>query len=362
MTEQITHPWHDLIPTSINDTYGDPFIFEQVANTAMKSADLMAHRAPIAIFTKAPDDARVLPYLKDIARNPFVVPFYSLTGLDEGGYDFDNRRRMIDKMTELFGYVVILTRPIIRNRNDDPATLSKIVKVAAEGSRLLVLGGVHDSKKRKRLEVDVEQLLLTMCDDAGVRAFHKSSCLGAYLHNQPCWVHDTRYEPLNLEVVSALGYRAALHEVDGCTTIVLPEASTGDLNFLRILTQGRVYTQKLISNYNLLTIPSGDQKYECTSSWFCWAKNIETCIDCNYCIILQIEYLKKNPVEIGTHPRDMVDVVSRANGGADFSRFRMTKLPTNDVPLHTYEDARTTKPCLRHRYSAATETTQRVPA
>jgi hypothetical protein len=347
-----TRPWADEIPMSINDTYGDPFIVEQVANTREKVDALQGHRAPIAIFTKAPYDARVIPHLKEIARNRMVVPFYSLTGLDEGGHSFENRRRMIEEMEKAFGYVVMLTRPIIRNRNDDPATLRKIVKVAEETSRLMVLGGVHDSKKRKKLDVDVEQLLLDMCDENGVRAFHKSSCLGAYVHDQPCWIHDIEPTPRNLDLLPEIGYQAYLQEAADRSILVLPEASTGDLNFLRMLTRSRVYAEKLISNYNLLTIPTGDQKYESTSSWFCWAKNIDTCIDCNYCIILQIEYLKKNPVEIGTHPRDLPDIVRASNQGVDFDRFRLTKLPADTSSLHTYEDARVAKPCLRHRYAA----------
>lgn len=342
--------WADEIPMSVNDTYGDPYIVEQIANTLEKVTALADHQAPIAIFTKAPYDKRVLPYLRQIAQNRMVIPFYSLTGLDEGGYSFENRRRMIDEIEKAFGYVVMLTRPIIRNRNDDPKTLRKIVRVAEQTSQLLVLGGVHDSKKRKKLTGDVEQILLDMCDENGVRAFHKSSCLGAYVHNQRCWMHDLEPEGRNLQLIQELGYQtyAGLSGEQPC--LVLPRASTGDLNFLRILTRAQVYTEKLISNYNLLTIPTGEQKYECTSSWFCWAKNIDTCIDCNYCIILQIEYLKRNPVEIGTHPRELLDVVRASNVGVDFGSFKLTKLPNESQELHTYNDARVTKPCMRHRY------------
>lgn len=343
----MTSEWADRIPVAVNDCYGDPFLVEQVPNTLDKVQRLMGHRAPIALFTKAPLNPAVLPYLRDIATNRMVIPFYSLTGLDEGGYDFAHRRRMIDTMQEIFGDVVILTRPIISGRNDHPDNLARLVRVAAEGSRLLVLGGVHDAKKRKRLDVDVESMLLEMCQAEGVRAFHKSSCLGAFMYGLACWNHDMG-SPRHVDVLPGLGYSFALDHAGG---IVLGDASTGDLNFLRILTMSNIQAQQIVSNYNLMTLRSGDQPYECTSSWFAWSENVDTCLGCNYCIILQIEYLKKNPVRVGTHPQDMLEVIRRAKGGADFARFQRTKLPESRTQLHDYGDVRVVKPCMRYAYA-----------
>lgn len=340
--------WPDLIPMAVNDSYGDPLIPEQIDDTLAKTTALADHGSPIALFTKAPQDERVIPYLRDIAANRMVIPFYSLTGLDEGGYDFAHRRRMIDRMTGIFGDVVILTRPIIAGRNDHPENLARLVQVAAEGSRLMVLGGVHDAKKRKKIPVDVEQLLMDMCQDAGVRAFHKSSCLGAYLYDRPCWTHDVGM-PRNVEVLPELGYEYAL---DHSGRIVLGDASTGDLNFLRLLTGSNIRAQQIVSNYNLLTVRSGTIAYECTSSWMAWARNIPTCLGCNYCIIQQIEYLGSQNVTVGTHPRDLVATIQAAGGSHDFAKFRKTKLPGPGAQLHDYADVRTVKPCMRHAYPA----------
>jgi hypothetical protein len=340
----------DNVPVSINDTYGDPFIVEQLPNTIMKADALQTQKRPIAIFTKAPYRDDIVDGLRRVAENPMVIPFYSLTGLNEGGYTPENRRRMIDVIHEVFGRVVILTRPIIADRNDDPQTLRMIVDVAADTSKLLVLGGLHDKHKKKRLKEDVETTLVRMCDDAGVRSFHKSSCCGAYMYGQDCWIHDIG-DPENLDVVDALGYR---YTISNDNRIVLRTATTGDLNFLRIVTRSEVYAEEIVSNYNLLSINTGDQKYESTSSWFAWARNIDTCVGCNYCIILQIEYLKKSLVAIGTHPREIMAHV-QAGEGVDFSKFRLTKMAKDSKDFRTYTDVRVPKPCRAHSYATAVE-------
>lgn len=341
-------PWHEWLPISVNDTYGDPFIPEQVENTVMKLRRLQSHQAPIAIFTKAPHDPEVLRKLGPLAINQQVVVFYSLTGLNEAGISFSNRVSMIDGLLDIWKNVVVFTRPIIRNRNDDPATLARLVDVASQRSKLLVMGGLHDRYKNKTLAFSVEDYLTELCDAGGVRCFHKTSCCGAYLHGLSCWVHEQN-GPMNLDVAAHLGYEFA---VDG-DRLVLGEATTGDLNFLRMLTRARIYAAKLISNYNLLTIPSGDQKYEATSSWFAWSKNIETCLDCDYCIIKQIEYLKKMRVQIGTHPSEMESIVRAKNPGVDFSQFHLTKLRDEWGNPHTYDEVRVVKPCNVGRYPAA---------
>ncbi len=337
--------WWDLLPISINDTYGDPFIPEQVENTVMKITRLMDHRFPLAIFTKAGYDRAVLQKLRAIAANDRVVVFYSLTGLNEGGISFGERLAMIDGLRDIWDNVVVFTRPIIRNRNDDPALLQRLVDVAAAGTKLLVMGGLHDRYKNKLLEFAIEDLLTEMCDQQGVKCFHKTACCAAYLHRRSCWVHDMT-GPHNLEVARQLGYRFAIIE----NRVVLDRASTGDLNFLRMLVRAGVYAARLISNYNLLTIPSGEQKYEATSSWYAWSENIDTCLDCDYCIIKQIEYLKRMRVKIGTHPSEMVEIVRALNPGVDFSTFQMTKLREERSEAHTYDDVRVVKPCFVRRY------------
>jgi hypothetical protein len=341
-------PWHEWLPVSVNDTYGDPFIPEQVDNTVMKLRRLMSHQAPIAIFTKAGYDPSVLRKLQSVSGNGQVVIFYSLTGMNEAGISFANRVAMIDSLRTLWKNVVVFTRPIIRNRNDDPATLERLVDVAAERTKLLVMGGLHDRYKNKNIAFQVEGYLTELCDAKGVKCFHKTSCCAAYLHGLSCWVHDQN-GPVNLDVAAQLGYQFAF---DG-GRLVLGEATTGDLNFLRMLTRMPIYAAKLISNYNLLTIPTGDQKFESTSSWFAWSENIETCLDCDYCIIKQIEYLKKMRVKIGTHPSEIIPLVRLNNPGVDFTQFQLTKLRDEWVHAHTYDEVRVVKPCHVGRYEPA---------
>ncbi|AST93561.1 MULTISPECIES: radical SAM protein [Sutcliffiella] len=339
--------WYDHIPMSVNDTYGDPFIIEQVDNTIKKLKILWNHKAPIAIFTKAPFNPEVIEKLKEIKNHPQVIVMYSLTGLNEAGYSFENRVNFIKELKEIFNDIVILTRPIIKGRNDDEETLQKIVQVAKEHCGYLVLGGLHDPYKNKKIESTVEERLIEMCDMAGVKSFHKSSCCAAYIKGVSCWMHDLN-EPINLDVARALGYEFEIVN----NSIVLNSGSTGDLNFLRMLTRANIYSKEIISNYNLLTIKTGTQKYESTSSWYAWAENIETCLDCDYCIIKQIEYLKKMRVQIGTHPRDMLKLVAENNYGQNFEEFKRTKIKKDrDLSnLNSYADVRITKPCFAKRY------------
>src|SRR5262245_29600744 len=88
--------------------------------------------------------------LRTVADNTQVVVFYSLTGLDEGGISFAERLRSIAAVRDIFPNTFVFTRPIIRNRNDDPATLRRLSQAAADLTGQLVLGGLHDAKKRKR--------------------------------------------------------------------------------------------------------------------------------------------------------------------------------------------------------------------
>ncbi len=317
-TESLSN-WYDYLPISINDTYGDPFIDSQVDNTIAKLNKLSSHKAPIVIFTKAPYNEKVLLKLKDLNSNSMLVVMYSLTGLDEGGFSFDNRIRFINELKKIFGSIVILTRPIIKGKNDNVEILSKIVKVASQSGGLLVLGGVHDSFKMKKIDSSIENMLMHICDTMGVKSFFKSSCCAAYIKNVPCWIHDLG-NPQNLDIVTKLGYNYDV--VDNC--LVVKKASTGDLNFLKILTRSDVKTVEIISNYNLLSVTPEGRKLECTSSWFCWATNSDTCLDCDYCIIKQIEYLKRERVEIGCCPNEILSYVSN-NGDFDvFSKFQKT--------------------------------------
>jgi hypothetical protein len=336
--------WTRTLPVSVNDTYGDPFIPEQVPNTVVKLTSLAHHRAPIAIFTKAGYDEDVLRQLRAVPSKSNVVVYYSLTGLDEGGISFDNRVQFISALKLLFPNTLVFTRPIIRNRNDSPAMLRRLADVAAEHTGALVLGGLHDAKKRKRIERPVEDYLIEYCSERGVATFYKTSCAAAWLHRMTCWVHDLG-APIQLDVLAALGYEFTVSD----DTVILERGTTGDINFIRMITRADVHIRELVSNYNLLTFPAGMRKLEATSSWFAWSENLDVCLDCNYCIIKQIEYLKKIRVRIGVHPTRIPDVVSDGAHRHNFTGYRLTKLPAGDN-LHRYADVRVVKPCRAHLY------------
>ncbi|MCU1496876.1 MAG: hypothetical protein JWM47_829 [Acidimicrobiales bacterium] len=346
--------WSRRLPISVNDTYGDPFIPEQVSNTLMKLQALSDHLAPIAIFTKAGPDERVLDALRVLDPSIPVVVFYSLTALDEGGISFTDRTRMIEELTTIFANVMVFTRPIIAGRNDDPATLRRLVEVAEHATGHLVLGGLHDRFKNKYIDFSVEDTLIDLCDAAGVKSFHKTSCAGAYAHGMPCWMHELG-DPRNSDVAQTFYPQLSWDE----RGTVLPEGTTGDINFLRLLTGSRVHVESLFSNYNLLTCATGSVKLESTSSWFAWSENIEVCLDCDYCIIKQIEYLKKEKVQIGVHPSRLLEVLVPAAKGPEFGGFRMTKLRRDQSAddRHVYNDVRVEKPCFVGRYEPRVQAT-----
>ncbi|HEY8455248.1 MAG TPA: hypothetical protein VIL34_06620 [Actinopolymorphaceae bacterium] len=340
--------WTRRLPVSVNDTYGDPFIPEQIDNTAFKLRALEEHEAPIAIFTKAGYDAHVLSVLAKLPNASNIVIYYSLTALDEGGISFDERLHVIKALTEIFPHTFVFTRPIIRKKNDDPATLRMLAEAAAEYTGRLVLGGIHDSKKRKQLDFSVEEQLLGYCDELGVKAFFKTSCAAAWAYARPCWVHDLG-PPRNLDAMVTLGYQFAANQ----RGVFLEAGTTGDINFVRMLTGADVYVQRLLSNYNILTIPTGDRKLEATSSWFAWSENIDTCLDCSYCIIKQIEYLKKMRVRIGVHPTRLPEIIQHPATNP-LEAFKYTKLPATADACHTYADVRTVKPCRARHYPSPT--------
>jgi hypothetical protein len=332
--------WTRYLPVAVNDTYGDPLIPEQIGNTVSKLAALRDHQAPVALFTKAGYDEDVLARLSMVADNRNVVVLYSLTGLDEGGIDFPTRLRFITELSILFPRLFILVRPIIRHRNDSPEMLQKIAEAAAKSTGQLVLGGIHDSKKRKRLEPSVEERLLGYCDALGVRAFHKTSCAAAWVRGGRCCVHDLG-RPQRVATLRSLDYDVTADE----ERVYLDAGSTGDINFIRMVSSADVHVDRLLSNYNLLTLPTPGLMLEAESSWYVWSDNIETCLDCNYCIIKQIEYLKTMRVRIGVHPTRIPEVVAHGGRRETFEGMNLTRLPKNKTEHHTYADVRTQQPC-----------------
>ena len=340
----------DQLPLSVNDTYGDPYFAPQVDNTVEKLNQLRNHQSPVATFTKAPYDKNVINKLAAVRDVRPLVLYYSLTGMNEGGISFESRLQMIDALQQTFQRpVVVFTRPIIAGKNDDDVTLLRLAH-AAQKSGYLVLGGLHDKYRRKHIKKSVEERLIGFCDELGVKSFYKTCCAAAHLQGVKCWMHDLG-KPQHTDVVAKLGYKFSI--VD--SKIELETASTGDLNFLRMLTRSEVGAKHIVSNYNVLSLSTTEKILEAHSSWTPWSKNLSQCIGCGYCIILQIEYLMKKQIEIGMSPLDWKDFAGKSAPTFNFAQLQKTKTGQEISTAKTYKDLRVVQPCFTNRYKSSAE-------
>jgi hypothetical protein len=160
------------------------------------------------------------------------------------------------------------------------------------------------------------------------------------MKNIECWSHSAG-KPVNVDIVKGL-YKNVHITKDG---LILPSATTGDLNFLRMLaTSQAVFCNELINNSNRLSFGSPDEILESNSSWFDWSRNTHSCYGCDYCVIKQIPYLKDKNVEIGCDPKDLVKYLRET----DSSEAKpMNKLSWNIIG---YNDVRTAQPCLAKQF------------
>ena len=340
--------WWEYLPVCINNAFGDPLTKSQIDNTIFKLNCLENHKMAYSIITKAVIDDDIFNKLKNVKKSKNLVVMYSLTGLDEGGFTFNQRVETINKLKELFENIIILVRPIIKDRNDDMETLEKIVKVAKNTSGRLITGAVHNEFKRKSVKNDVREMLIRLCEENGVKYFHKSSCAAADITNNKCWMHNLG-KPENLDVVRSLGYKFEI--LNG--KIYLEEATVGDLNFLRMITKSYVYSKKILSGYNLLSIGNEDDGhiYEVSSSWFSWSVNTACSINCDYCIINSIEYLDKK-CEIGVIPSDIEKRFKVANKNRFIAdKFSKGKFVSKSIEEQCigYNDLRTTQICMANK-------------
>lgn len=297
--------WWRHIPVSVNNSYGDPFSKLQMEDTLTKIMRLRALDMKFSVCTKAVlsnSDLEILHSIGTVSRHNMFLQ-YSLTGLDEGGYSFDERVRTIYKLFDEYGQISIMFRPFIAGRNDSEENIDRIVKVASETGKVLILGGLHDQNKRKIMDKRKKDQIIEKCILHNVTYHNKTSCAAATQFKIPCWVHDLK-QPKNVDVLNKLGYRV---QCDG-SMVTLHEATLGDLNFVRLITGTRVGTYKLSSNYNILSCSSPKRYFECSSSWFSWSRNVACEIACDYCIINEIEYLSGSNRLIGCFPADIIEV------------------------------------------------------
>ena len=353
--DRIPGPWWKQLPVSVNCAYGDPLIKQQEQDTTEKLRSLAesGHLAPFGFCTKGVLSERAADLFAGLPANPRYVFRYSLTGLDEAGYKFEKRRESILRLGEIFGpeRVIISPRPIIKDRNDDEATLARIVDVAAETSRVLIIGGLHDAYKHKLVADRVDRFLRNYCDSVGVRYFYKSSCSSAFVTGAACWMHDLG-DPVNTDALDALGFHYTIEDGEGANRrLVLSSATTGDLNFVRTVTASLPTTGTLESNYNLLTRSPAEQDIEHTSSWYVWARNLPQCLNCDYCIINDIEYLEQQNKKVGVHPDQLASTLNRGTRRLFASlKGGEAKVGGDSRNGIDYTKVRVVKECRRHAY------------
>ena len=289
--------WYEKIPININNN-GDPLIDNQAENTIEKIKSLEGFSNIFHVCTKAVPSENTFLMLEDLTENQKKNLFlsYSLTGLNEGKFSFEQRVEVIDRLFSILGNVTIL----LRGRNDIKENIDRIVKVAAEHGNRIILGGLHNEKLIKQIQDSTKQYFMDCCNANDVKYFNKTSCAVADIFGTVCKVHgyDDNY-PKDLSILDMLGYKYELWN----NKILLEQASSGDLNLIRYITESVPYTKQVISRLNKVTT-IGEHNYEVTSGWLSWSENNPCNIGCDYCVMSQIDYLKDRS-SVGCHPKDI---------------------------------------------------------
>ena len=287
--------WYEKIPININNN-GDPLIDNQAENTIEKIKSLEGFSNIFHVCTKAVPSENTFLMLEDLTENQKKNLFlsYSLTGLNEGKFSFEQRVEVIDRLFSILGNVTILLR------NDNKENIDRIVKVAAEHGNRIILGGLHNEKLIKQIQDSTKQYFMDCCNANDVKYFNKTSCAVADIFGTVCKVHgyDDNY-PKDLSILDMLGYKYELWN----NKILLEQASSGDLNLIRYITESVPYTKQVISRLNKVTT-IGEHNYEVTSGWLSWSENNPCNIGCDYCVMSQIDYLKDRS-SVGCHPKDI---------------------------------------------------------
>ncbi len=331
------------IPVAINNAWGDPLTESLVDNTVYKAKELYDHLAPIMICTKSVPNEATLEKLIEIKDNSNIFLVYSLTGINEGGFSLEQRRKAIEDLSKLFDKIAIITRPIISGVNDSKENLTQLVEIAENTSKILITGALHDKNKRKYTDESVMEFLTNLCERKGVKYYHKSSCAAADTFKQKCWVHDLS-APQNLDALDELGIPYQIKNNE----IILPQATVGDMNFIRMLTHANVKTPILLSNYNILSISNESQIFETTSSWYAWSNNGYCSLNCPYCICNQIEYLDSEKC-IGVNPNNLINFKYNSEWvSTHYSKENF--LLKGDAKEIEYNNVRTIKKCMVGKY------------
>ncbi|MBS3056314.1 MAG: hypothetical protein J4473_02660 [Candidatus Aenigmarchaeota archaeon] len=288
------------IPVIINDCYGDPLLPIQIDNTLDKLDALTEHSGPISIITKMKVKPEIGTILKEHIRSN-VLLFYSFTGLDEGGFSFEERERSFEILCDSVQNLVMYLRPIIRGRNDSHENIRRICDIARNANKPVVYGGFKPHGSRKRiLFSETENFIKDYQNRYGIEIFPKTSCATARILGLDCYAHTDR-EPENIDVLDFLDYE---YNIDPDGKIIMLSGASGDRNFIRFLTRSNPRIVGIYDTTNILSISENENIYEATSSWFLWSRNISTCLGCYYCMIPDMDHLRY-PVPIGCNPVDL---------------------------------------------------------
>ncbi len=286
------------LPVMVNDCYGDPFLSYQVRDTFSKLRALKRHKGPVGLITKMVFGEDILNLIEPSLNNNLVI-FYSFTGLDEGGFSFEERHETFSRLCDAHKNVVLLIRPIIPNRNDNTRMLTKLCDVGKEFNRPVVYEGGYKrpGTRVKYLDSKVRLFLENYCQKRDIVTYSKTSCAAGGLLNSRCVFHIDE-EPMNLNALKFLGY---VFETSTKGKISIEKGTIGDKNFIRFLTHSQPIIANIDWNTNILSISTQSLIFECTSSWYVWSRNLSKCLGCDYCMIPGIEHLKY-PLSIGINP------------------------------------------------------------
>ena len=277
------------IPITINTHFGDPFQPTQWENTVYKLKYLknQKYRGEIEVSTKWILSDNQINELYSI--NPDMWIICGITGMDEvpsitRDARYDNYLRICKK----FRKTILNVRPIIPGRNDSIDTLKPIIEIAAKGRKLLKHGGYlnpHIIGSSKTTYDDLKLEIHTLCLSMGVNDGPRCTSLVSDVTGRV----DSTYsedEPVNLDVLNALGFRYILE--DGYIALTGFETSNeitkGDVSFARLI----IRSSKIKSNWTIPVVnmqmkgPSKQMLF-CTSSWFHWAREVPCMVNCDYC-------------------------------------------------------------------------------
>lgn len=332
--------WYENIPINLNNN-GDPLIDNQAESTIEKIKSLEGYSNIFHVCTKSVPNEHTFNLLESLTNNQKKNLFlsYSLTGLNEGRYSFEERVEVIDRLYAILGDVTILLRPLIKGRNDNKENINRIINVAANHGNRIILGGLHSKVLIKQIQNSTEQYFMDCCKANNVKFFNKTSCAVSDIFGTVCKVHGyDNNTPKNLEVLDMLGYRYSIEN----DRVILNQASSGDLNLVRYITESVPYTKKVISRLNKITA-LGNHNYEVTSGWLSWSDNKPCNIGCDYCVMSQIDYLKDR-TSVGCHPMDIqkIRIDTTPKSVIEIERCDMS------TKYYSYKDLRKQCECLKY--------------